>query len=344
MTHGRDNVTQITPPVALSVTVRASLCALIATLVALNTWALAATGYQTDFQFYWTAARLWAQGIDPYAMRPRAEFLRLWPLKDPLFYPLPTLMLVGPFAWIAPVQLAQAVFMGAVSGLLAWRLSRDAWWPLLLFLSPSFLVASFLGQWSPWLVLGTLSPALGFLLFAKPTLGLACFLYRPSWRAVVGCAVSGLVSLALMPRWPVAWLDNLRSVDGHLPPIASPWGAVLLLALVRWRDPSARLLLAMACVPQLGFFADQLPLFLVARTKREALLFVGGGLAAFAVYVTRVVTSPDPTWPGPYVALGCYLPALWIVLRRPSPARSGSVGSAWRYWRSRAYTATSRNA
>ena len=35
----------------------------------------------TDFEFLWRGARLWAEGRDPYAMRPATEH---WPLADRL--------------------------------------------------------------------------------------------------------------------------------------------------------------------------------------------------------------------------------------------------------------------
>jgi hypothetical protein len=76
----------------------------------------------------------------------------------------------------------------------------------------------------------------------------------------------------------------------------------------------------MACIPQLLFFADQLVLGLVARTKEEAEFYAACGIAASLVWLLRV--SPhDPNLTGlaaPYVMLGCYLPALALVLRRPN--------------------------
>jgi hypothetical protein len=274
----------------------------------------------TDFEYLWRGARLWSAGIDPYSMRPRAAWLHLWPLFDRLFYPLPALLVVGPFAaW--SLATSQILFVGLASALLAWRLSRDALWPLLIFLTPSMWMAAFIGQWSPWLTLATLVPGAGFLLACKPTLGLACFLYRPTWRAVAsGCAIV-LVSLALMPGWPREWLENLAYVQRHPPAIMTPGGWILALALLRWRQREARLLLAFACVPQLLFFADQLPLFLVARNRREALLYTLSGIVVGSIWAARhFMRYAAVQLTGPYVMLACYIPALWIVLRRPNDA------------------------
>jgi len=253
-------------------------------------------------------------------VKPRAAWLHLWPLFDPLFYPLPAVMIVGLFSgW--SLGTSQVVFVALATGLLAWRLTERALWPLLIFLTPSFWMAAFLGQWSPWLTVATLVPSAGFFLACKPTLGLACFCYRPTWRGAASCAAIGLLSLALMPTWPWEWLDNLSWVQRHPPALLTPGGWLLALAAVRWKQREARLLLAMACVPQLLFFADQLPLFLVARTRREAVLFTACGMVVGVIWVARhFMRYAAVQLTGPYVMLGCYLPALWIVLRRPNLA------------------------
>jgi hypothetical protein len=272
----------------------------------------------TDYEYLWRAARLWSGGVDPYLVKPRAAWLHLWPLFDPLFYPLPAVMVVGLFAgWT--LAISQVVFVSVITALLAWRLSRHALWPLLIFLTPSFWMAAFIGQWSPWLTLAALTPGAGFLLACKPTLGLACFCYRPTWRAFLSGAVIMTISLALMPTWPWEWLRNLEWVQRHPPALLTPGGFVLALAALRWRQREARLLLAMACVPQLLFFADQLPLFLVSRTRREAILFTAVGVVVGAIWVSRhFMRYAAVQLSGPYVLLACYLPALWIVMRRPN--------------------------
>jgi hypothetical protein len=246
--------------------------------------------------------------------------LHLWPLFDPLFYPLPAVLLVGLLsAW--SLAMSQVIFVTLASAFLAWRLSQRALWPLLIFLTPSFWMAAFIGQWSPWLTLAALTPSAGFLLATKPTIGLACFCYRPSWRAVFSGLAMVAISLALMPSWPWEWLANLNWVQRHPPAILTPGGWFLALAVLRWRQREARLLLAMACVPQLLFFADQLPLFLVSRTRREAALFTAAGAVVGAIWVSRhFMRYAAVQLTGPYVMLGCYLPALWIVLRRPNVA------------------------
>ena len=261
----------------------------------------------TDFEVLWRAARIWQSGKDPYGMRPCC-----------LFYPMPAVMFVWPLHQL-PLGVAAAVFVAVPAGMLAWRLTREALWPLLALASPSFVMAAILGQWTPWLLLGLMWPALGFLFASKPTLGLACFVYRPSMRAALGGTGALLLSLLLLPAWPREWLANLGSVIEHPAPIAAPFGGLLILSVLRWRTPEARLLLAMACVPQLLLFADQLPLLLVARTRREAaMLTLGGWVAAIFWYVQEAEKYGAVSFAAPYVLAGCYLPALWVVLRRPN--------------------------
>jgi uncharacterized protein (TIGR03382 family) len=269
----------------------------------------------TDFEVMWTATRHWADGRDPYVMRPGSP---AWKFEDPLFYPLPALILLWPLHWISRGE-ATACFVAIPAALLAWRLTRHALWPLLALASPSFAMAVVLGQWTPWLVLAMLWPALGFFLAGKPTLGLACFAGRPTAAGFTGGAAITIISFALWPAWPWLWLHNLSAVAEHPSPIAAPFGFLLGLAALRWRRPEARLLLAMACVPQLLLFADQLPLMLIARCRREAaLLAIGAWTAAVVWFVQESDKFGAVSFAAPYVLAGCYLPALWIVLRQPN--------------------------
>jgi hypothetical protein len=271
----------------------------------------------TDFEFWWRATRLLVAGSDPYAARPNTAG---WPLRDRLFYPGPALILTWPFAGLA-LRSAFVAWSGLGGAVLAWGLARSGRAVLPIILSVPFVVAVRLGQWSPWLTAAALVPAFGAVLAAKPTLGAALFGARPSRAAFIGGVVVVLASLAWLPAWPFAWLENVRHVTAeHRPPITRPLGLVLLLALLRWRHAEARLLLLYACVPQLLLFADQLPLLLVARQRVEALALWGASWIAFAYWFLPLPPWNDATTSTaePYVLAGVYIPALLLVLRRPN--------------------------
>jgi hypothetical protein len=286
----------------------------------------------TDFEFWWRATRIWLAGADPYAARP---YTPGWPLPDRLFYPGPALVLTTPVAGLSFT--AAFVAWGALSGgLLAWALGRAGRDRFLVFTSAPFLLALRVGQWSPLLTAAALTPTLGLLLAAKPTLGAALFAYRPTRRGLwTGTALVAL-SLVVLPQWPRAWLENVRFVVAHPAPIATPIGAVCLLALARWRQPEARLLIAYACVPQLLMFADQLPLSLVARGHRELFGLTLAGWVGVALWFGQAgaFTPDDIAAAAPYAAASTYLPALLVVLRRPNvgPAPAWLEDALARRW------------
>jgi hypothetical protein len=275
------------------------------------TWSISKARVPSDFEFWWRAARALLEGGDPYQ---RLENTSSWPLPDRLFYPLPALLLTVPVAWM-PLPLAAGAMLGSASGVLAWALSRDGFGRLWLFATPSFVMALKVGQWSPVLTLAALVPAFGCLAAIKPTLGLGALFYRLDWRAFAGAALLAIASIAILPAWPREWLANLHHVTSHPPPIATPLGVVLILAVFRWRTPEGRFLLAMACVPQLLFFADQLPVYLVARTRTQmATLALCGTVAWLAWFVQLKTGDLYVTMAAPYVTIGVYAPALLLVL------------------------------
>jgi hypothetical protein len=268
-----------------------------------------------DFEYWWRGARILLAGDNPYRV---ASGTPGWPLPDPLFYPLPALILTAPLAWLS-LPIAGAVFMGISGGLLAWLVTRDGLWRLWMFGSASFFMACKVGQWSPIIIVVALLPAAGFLAVMKPNLGLALLAYRPTRSAVLGCVAAALVSFVVLPSWLVDWHANTSLLVGHPPPVLTPAGALVLFALLRWRRPEARLLLAMACVPQLLFFADQLPLFLIPRTRREMMALTLCSATGFFVWYIRFADNPAYVLAAaPYVIWSTYLPCLVMILRRPN--------------------------
>jgi hypothetical protein len=171
------------------------------------------------------------------------------------------------------------------------------------------------------LIVSALVPAAGFILVAKPTIGFALWVYRPRWESAAFGALFILVSVALRPTWPGEWLDTLSAGQHIGAPIAHFGGPLVLLALLRWRRPEARLVVAMACVPHTMLLYEVLPLFLVPASRRQAVSLAGLTWAAQAVDL----------WLGPYASLVeqtrtaaavavafCYLPCVVMILKRPN--------------------------
>lgn len=268
-----------------------------------------------DFNAWYYAAHALISGANPYHLQLGSA---AWPFDEPFYYPLPAVIVTLPFAALS-LPVAGAFFIGLSGGLLAWLVSRDGFWRLWLFGTASYFMACRLGQWSPLITAVALLPAVGFLAAMKPNLGLAALAYRTTWGATLGCVAVGLLSFAILPTWLADWHANLSSLIAHPAPVATTGGPILLLAVLRWRRPEARLLLVMACVPQLLFWADQLPLFLVPRTKGEMKALVLWSALSF--FVWYIWFAPYPAYlfsREPFVLCSIYLPCLILVLRRPN--------------------------
>ena len=293
----------------------------VASVAYVLAYARANPDFVSDFDQLWAAGRaLWA-GADPYrVVGPRGAFLWKWPL----YYPAPAILIVSPLG-LLPVVAARAIFTAISSGLFAYAITREGYARLLLLLSISFVTAVELVQWSPLLTAAMLMPSAAWLAVAKPNLGAAMAAYAASrWVLVVmivGAVVLTAVSLFVLPTWPREWWNNVRSAPHFVAPILRPAGFLLLAVLVRWRRPEARLLAALACVPQTPTFYDHVFVFVAARTAREALILV---VLTFVVYFAVAFASPFDTFQqwGDFVANATivliYAPAVIMVLRRPN--------------------------
>lgn len=313
--------------------VLALIAGLVAGLVCYQ--ALQARGeLAADYTWVWRGARELLAGRNPYH-DPRLGIGNPYPWNAPLYYPLPAVLLVAPLAWL-PAEMSAALFTAASVGLLAFAAARDGGYRLLLLLSPSCYRAVTEGHWVLLVVALALLPGLAPLgaLF-KPTLGGALGLTWPSRRGMVTAAVVGLVSLPLLPSWPLDWLHNLAQHRHASPLLFAPAGLLLLLAALAWRRRAARLLLLLALVPQRLIWNDQLPLHLIPATARQQLALLATSWAGFLLWRLRLhgihTLHAFDDASGPLVLLVLYLPALGLVLwqgrhevaaalrRRPSP-------------------------
>ena len=280
-------------------------------------------GGQNDFDQSWLAARLLLEGQDPYGViRPGGP----QGTDYPFYYPLTAAVVTLPLA-LVPLEAARWMFVTLAAGVLGYAIGRHRpWlWPMLLGLP--FLTAVLSSQWSPWLTAAMLVPGLGFLAVAKPNVGLAVLARASSRRELLLLVGGGLavvaLSLAADYVWPLKWRDAVAGAPQFRPLIVRPGGLVLLLGLLRWRDPDARMLLALAVAPQTGLLYEALPVILVARTRLEAAALA---LMTHLIWFSgQYVPAPGTgftagTWvSGTLVLWGCLVPALVLVLLRRKP-------------------------
>jgi hypothetical protein len=216
-----------------------------------------------DLTWAWRGARALLAGQNPYqVIQPTGAN----PFDAPLFYPLPALFVFVPLAWL-PAPVAAGVFMAISTALLVFGLTRDGYGRLPLLASVPFLNSVIWPQWAPLIAAAALLPALMPLVLAKPSIGLAAFAARGTWRSGLICAAVLGFSVLVLPSWPLDWLAAIRRHGGLVPLLYLP-GPLVLVALVRWRDWRGRLLAMLAIVPQISY--DSLLAWLVPQTFRQS--------------------------------------------------------------------------
>jgi hypothetical protein len=257
---------------------------------------------------YQMAARLIA-GEDPYGLPTRT-----------LPYPLPAVLLAVPFTMI-PLELARPIF----DVLVGWAFAYALWkhrgpYALLALGSGAYVSAVLSGQTTPLMVAASLVPALGFLLAVKPNTSAALWIARPSWTAIFGVLAFLALSLAVLPSWPRDWWTALPPDTSTLvPPILRPFGFVLLLAVLRWRSPEGRLILAIPFIPQTTLPFELVSLALIPTTWREMAIYIAGTWLAVGVADRLQPGQGMAEWMAtgwPVTLCAVYLPMLYVVLRR----------------------------
>ena len=301
--------------------------AVVAGVLALSCAALAFAAFRrtpdhiADFDQLWYAARALLDGRDPYSVvGPGRSFDFPWPL----YYPVPALLIVAPLVAL-PLLIARVVLVGVGAGVLAFAVTRDGWRPLLIFTSAAYIVSLTQVQFAPLFVAAVFLPVLGIVLVAKPNLG-ACIVATSLSRSLLLWTLGSAVvlvaaSFVVMPGWLPPWLNALGDSPHIKPYLLRPGGILLLAALARWRRPEARLLAAMAIVPQNATLYDTLPLFVIPATINEGAILA---LASHGAWHLAIARRGDPTSlviadanALTYLLL-LYLPALIMVLRRPN--------------------------
>lgn len=325
------------------------LATLIAVICAFYTWFqhsyFIAQRVAPDSLFLWRAANLLLAGADPWSAEAWSQGAALlgatgdpaWQvtLQDSLYYPIPAVILWLPLAPL-PFLAASTLFNAAGAFVFVMAVTRDGLVRAWMCGSVPFMFAMRFGQWSPLIAAAWVYPWLAGILVAKPNLGLPVFLARPSWRAAALCSAMLILPTVFAPSWVSGWLQNVSTDMGRSTPHPAPVtlffgaGAVLLLAALRWRRPEARLFLALACLPQLPYWADQLPLMLIAQTRREVLGMLLVTLIGFSGWLAVAPGTGDFVDTIRPVAVLCtYLPALLVILRRRNAGRTSDRVEQW---------------
>jgi hypothetical protein len=190
-------------------------------------------GWQiTDFDQLWFAGRALLTREDPY---------RAWigaGLQYPLYYPLHAVVLTLPLA-VLPLDIARIALVALTAFVAGFGLRRLGRWWVLAIASPGWWGAALQGQMAPGLAGAALVPSLGFVLAAKPTVGLALFVSRPSRRALAGILILTVLCFLIRPDWTGSWLHAIGDAPHIRAPITRPGGVLLGLAFMP--PPSADL-------------------------------------------------------------------------------------------------------
>ena len=235
-------------------------------------------------------------------------------------YPLPAAFCALPFLRMPP-EIAAGLFYGISSALLAFGLTRENYGRLRIFLAFPYWAGILTAQWTAIVTASAFFPALLPVTMMKPQVGLPVFLTRLSRRGLLACLFVAGLSLAVLPQWPLMWLRQAHYYDHFFPLLIFP-GPLLLLALLRYRERDAWLLLLASVMPQRWFF-DSFTLWLIPKSRRE-LLFTA--FFSWGAGILRWYHQPaNFTEVGRLAVVFLYLPMLVVVLFRSRSAPSASM-------------------
>lgn len=229
-----------------------------------HTYRASRTGYSQIGDFYWalyTAQEL-LQGRDPYDFISDAAGYFIP-------YPLPVGLIGLPFLWLA-WPLASTLFSTLSISLLAYLMTQDGkWWRLLLFASLPMYVSAMYSQWSALILCAWFVPLLApSLLLIKPHIALPLALQRLTWKGLMLAGAIAIASLLIYPQWPIRFLSKLDNFQQIIALFTLPFGPLLVLSLLLWRNERARLFFLMSILPFRSIY-DLCALLLIPQTPRQ---------------------------------------------------------------------------
>ena len=291
----------------------------------------------SDFDQLWAGARALIEGQNPYDVVRANAPGPMGPFGYNLFYPLPTLLAVLPFAWL-PIVAARALFCAVSFGLLSYLLTRRHWYALAGLASGAGLQTLTLAQWSALTAAAVLMPALSIVSAVKPNTHIAVVASYQRVRTVAVSLATGAilfgVAFAVRPSWVGEWMGAINR-DANFRPIGfQVLGWPLLLAVLRWRRSAARWLLATCLLPGTPMVYSALPLFAYRWNFRTTLILA---LLSHVAMWPPLLLSPSAGGFASYLAVSrpalvvlLIVPTILFLLREPneeSPTQSASTES-----------------
>ena len=230
-------------------------------------------------------------------------------------YPLPAAFPALPLIGMAP-EIAAGIFCGISSALLAFGLTREGYARLRVFFAYPYWAGVLTAQWPAIIAASAFFPLLLPATMMKPQVGLPVFLTRLSRRGLLACIFVAALSFAVLPQWPVLWLRQTHYYEHFIPFVIFP-GPLLLLALLRYRQRDAWLLLVASFMPQRWFF-DSFTLWLIPKSRRE---MVFTAALSWGTGIWRWYHQPaNFTEVGRLAVIFLYLPMLAVILSRNAGA------------------------
>ncbi len=268
--------------------------------------------------FCWYLMRRFHLGAADFtwAIRAAAALLaKRNPYADPgQLYPLPAALFGLPFVHVR-LEIAAGLFFGISSALLAFGITRHGLHYFLIFLAYPYWACLITVQWIPLIMASTFFWWLTPAALAKPQIGLPVLASRSTRNGALVCTAVIIVSLLIMPHWPMLWLAETRKYIRYIPLLVIP-GPLLLAAMARYRNRDAWLLFLAACMPQRWFY-DTFFLWLIPKTRKQIIFTVGiswiPGIWRW-FYVPHVITQV-----GRLSVLCFYLPMLAVLLWQQTP-------------------------
>jgi hypothetical protein len=237
-------------------------------------------------------------------------------------YPLPAGLVALPFLRFPP-EIAAGLFYGISSALLAFGLTGKNYGRLRIFLAFPYWAGVLTAQWTTLIAASAFFPLLLPATMMKPQVGLPVFLTRLSRRGLLACVFVAALSFAVLPQWPMLWLRQTRYYEHFIPFLIFP-GPLLLLALMRYRERDAWLLLLASLTPQRWFF-DSFTLWLIPKSRRQILVTA---FFSWGAGIWRWFHQPaNFTEVGRLAVIFLYLPMLIVVLFR-SPAATAPLADS----------------